>query len=107
MFVRMLLCDCYSVLDGHQQDVAMWLPGCFVWLGCTERSCTECSSNVIAQVAIWLPGCFVWLLKFMFISGAMDHKTHGSDHITDFESRIASFFGSAKNKQTSLVFINY
>ncbi len=73
----------------------MWLPGCFVWLGCTE-----CSSNVIAQVFCvavkmlpgcfaWLPGCFVWLFKFMFISGATDHKTHGSDHITDFESQIA------------------
>ncbi len=29
-------------------------------------------------------------------SGATDHKTHGSDHTTDFESRIGSFFGSAK-----------
>ncbi len=30
------------------------------------------------------------------VSGATDHKTHGSDHTTDFESRIGSFFGSAK-----------
>ncbi len=42
----------------------------------------------------------------MEVSGAMDHKTHGLGHITDFESRI----GSAKNKQSnkkSLFFINY
>ncbi len=33
-----------------------------------------------------------WVLS----SGATDHKTHGSDHTTNFESRIGSFFGSAK-----------
>ncbi len=31
-------------------------------------------------------------------SGATDHKTHGSDHTTDFESRIGEFFGSEKKK---------
>ncbi len=34
--------------------------------------------------------------KQFVTSGATDHKTHGSDHTTDFESRIGSFFGSAK-----------
>ncbi len=36
------------------------------------------------------------------LSGATDHKTHGSDHITDFESRIGSFFGSAKKNSVFL-----
>ncbi len=36
-------------------------------------------------------------LRFdILTSGATDHKTHGLDHTTDFESWIGSFFGSAK-----------
>ncbi len=34
--------------------------------------------------------------ELLLTSGATDHKTHGSDHGSDFESRIGSFFGSAK-----------
>ncbi len=40
----------------------------------------------------------------IFISGATDHKTHGSDHGSDFESRIGSFFGSAKKSFTTISF---
>ncbi len=31
-------------------------------------------------------------------TGSMDHKTHGSDHIVAFQSRIGSFFASAIKK---------
>ncbi len=31
-------------------------------------------------------------------SGAMDHKTHGSGHTTDFELRIWEFFQISKKK---------
>ncbi len=45
-----------------------------------------------------------WISHPVFTSGATDDKTHGSDHFTDFESRIESFFGSAKNKQNKTFF---
>ncbi len=39
-------------------------------------------------------------------SGATDHKTHGSDYITDFESRIGSFSGQQKtNIQKKVSFL--
>lgn len=38
-------------------------------------------------------------------SGATDHKTHGSDHITFFESRIGSLFGSTKEGDKRLALI--
>ncbi len=36
------------------------------------------------------------MMWFMGGSGATDHKTHGSDYITDFESRIGSFSDQQK-----------
>lgn len=35
----------------------------------------------------------------LYSRGATDHKTHGSDHSMVFESRIGSFFRSAKKKK--------
>jgi len=44
-------------------------------------------------------------LQDVFDSGSTGLKTHSSDHITDFESRIVSFFRSAGKK--TFAFINY
>lgn len=64
-----------------------------------------------AQHIQWLSGPSYTHLKsqnpfYILIKGPMDHKTHGSDCIPVFDSRIGSFFRSAERKKfTTLCFV--
>ncbi len=79
-----------------------YLTAFFLWLFFLICLCSFINTvNAILIFCILFNGIHVflgvtWVSSFVAISGATDHKTHGSDHTTDFESRIGSFFGSAK-----------